>query len=199
MEKNFEIGQVVYILSEQAQSILPGIVAEEIVIKKLSGNTVSWKMKVGHGDKAKLFDSSKIKGEVYGSLDEVRDVMTARLSEYIDKISLEAQERVEKWYGKEISERQKQMQGTFIPASSIDDRIDPDLLLSSIENVPPSAKFTPDATRISDPKAALRNHLTSLAIPEEEQQADGEGEIFITGPNGERIPVRMSKPKMPPS
>lgn len=198
MEKNFEIGQVVYILSEQAQSILPGIVAEEVVVKKLSGNTVSWKVKVGLGDRAKLFDSARIKGEVYGSLDEVREVMTKRLNEYIDKISLEAQERVEKWYGKEISERQKQMQGTYTPMSSVDDRIDPDLLLSSIENVPPAARFTPDATRASDPRAALRNHLTALAIPEEEQTA-GEGEIFITGPNGERIPVRMSKPKMQPS
>lgn len=189
MEKNFEIGQVVYILSEQAQSILPGIIAEEVSIKKLSGNSISWKVKVGQGDKAKLFDSAKIKGDVYGSLDEVRSVMTQRLNEYIDKISSEAQTRVEKWYGKEISERQKIEQGQYMPSSSgHDDRIDPDLLLSSLENTPPTAKFTPEANRAADPKVSLRNRLESMVSPEDE-----EGSVFVTDLNGDRIPVRMPK------
>lgn len=200
MEKNFEIGQVVYILSEQAQSILPGIVAEEVVIKKLSGSMVSWKVKVGQGEKAKLFDSAKIKGEVYGSLDEVRQVMTKRLNDYIEKMCQEADQRVEKWYGKEIADRQKLAQTSpSLGISSIDDRIDPDILLSSIENVPPSPKFTQEAMRDSDPKSALRNHLTSLAIPPPDDETPfnpGEGDMFITGPNGERIPVRMAKPKV---
>jgi len=192
LEKNFEIGQVVYILSEQAQSILPGIVAEEVSVKKLSGNSVSWKVKVGQGDKAKLFDSAKIKGDVYGSLDEVREVMTQRLNEYIDKISLEAEVRVEKWYGKEISERQKVEQNHFAPSSGIgkmvDDRIDPDLLLSSLENMPPTAKFTPEANRASDPKASLRDRLEAMVAPENE-----EGSVFITDLNGDRVAVRMPK------
>lgn len=199
MEKNFEIGQVVYILSEQAQTILPGIIAEEVSIKKLTGNSVSWKVKVGGIDKAKLFDSAKIKGEVYGSLDEVRAVMTQRLNEYINKMVVDANERVEKWYGKEISERQKQDQGHNIglSVSTIDDRIDPDLLLSSIENVPQQPRFTPEATRAANPQVSLRDRLTELAIPAPEDDTDnGEGAIFITGPNGEKIPVRMSKPKV---
>jgi hypothetical protein len=171
-----------------------------VVIRKLTGNSVSWKIKVGHGDKAKLFDSAKIKGEVYGSLDEVRAIMTKRLNEYIDKISLEAQERVEKWYGKEIADRERQQQSQMTVPSppSVDDRIDPDILLSTIENGPPSPKFTPDATAMSaDPKRALKSHLTSLAIPSPEEDLEsGEGETFIQGPNGERIRVRMPKPKM---
>jgi hypothetical protein len=197
MTKNFEIGQVVYILSEQAQTILPGIVAEEVVIKKLSGNSTSWKVKVGHGDRAKLFDSSKIRGEVYGSLDEVREIMSQRLNEYVNKITVEAQERVEKWYGKEIADREKQMfQNTALNSpAAIDDRIDPDILLSSLENVPTSnsPKFTPEAK--IDPRASLRQNLTALAIPDEEEEVSGEGTMFITGPNGEKIPVRMQKPK----
>jgi len=194
LTKNFEIGQVVYILSEQAQSILPGIVAEEVVIKKLSGNSTSWKVKVGHGDRAKLFDSSKIKGEVYGSLDEVREIMQTRLNEYVDKITVEAQERVEKWYGKEIAEREKAMHTSPTPSTStFDDRIDPDILLSSIENSPISPKFTSEAK--IDPRASLRQNLMAAVIPDEEPSTDGEGHMFMQGPNGERIAVHVNKPK----
>lgn len=202
MEKNFEIGQVVYILSEQAQTILPGIIAEEVSVKKLSGNSISWKIKVGGADKAKLFDSAKIKGEVYGSLDDVKAVMSQRLNEYISKMVVDAELRVEKWYGKEVSERQKQEYGVAnLSVSSVDDRIDPDLLLSSIENAPVVPKFTPEAPRVvqsHNPQETLRNKLTALAIPpeDEDQQENGEGAIFITGPNGEKIPVRMSKTKV---
>lgn len=201
MEKNFEIGQVVYILSEQAQTILPGIVAEEVVIKKLTGNTTSWKVKVGDGDKAKLFDSAKIKGEVYGSLDEVRQVMTKRLNEFIDKLTGEAEMRVEKWYGKEIAARQKLAEtNPTISTSGTDDRIDPDILLSTLENNPnPGPKFTKEGLSGS-PKANLRAHLERLAVPEEDDESlSRDGAVFITGPNGERIPVNMPKPKVLPS
>lgn len=184
MEKNFEIGQVVYILSEQAQTILPGIVAEEIVVKKLTGNNISWKIKVGAGDKARLFDSSKIKGEIYGSLEEVRQVMTSRLSEYIDKISKEAENRVVKWYGKEIAEKQKMLETNKMTSTTSDDKIDPNVLLTTIENVP-EVVYT---------KNDLRNKIRDYVIPREEEEENGA--TFIQGPNGEKIPVSISRPKV---
>lgn len=193
-DKNFEIGQVVYILSEQAQTILPGMVVEECVVKKLSGNSVSWKVKVGSGDRAKLFDSAKIKGEVYGSLDEVRNVMTHRLSEYVDKISKEAEDRVEKWYGKEIADREKQNTTGTISPPDPDDKLDPELLLNSIENnTTPAPKFTPEATRAAQPQSNLRNHLMQLASPRpgEDGPLEGEGSVFMVDAGGNRVPVRI--------
>lgn len=195
LEKSFEIGQVVYILSEQAQTILPGLVAEELVVKKITGNSVSWKIKVGSGDKAKLFDSAKIKGEIYGSLEEVRTVMTKRLNEYIDKISTEAQQRVENWYGKEIADRQKMMQASpSAVGSGIDDRIDPELLLNAIENVPVQQtipKFKPETS----PKTNLRERLTDMVVDKSMEPGQvedvGEGGMFVQGPNGERIRIHM--------
>lgn len=206
MEKNFEIGQVVYILSEQSQSILPGIVAEEVVVKKLSGNSVSWKIKVGHAEKAKLYDSSKIKGEVYGSLEEVREVMTKRLNEFIFKISQDAQDRVEKWYGKEIADQAKHQQEILeqtrinsvvgeTPSSGFDDRIDPDALLNAIENRPQAQKFIPEPSPpLPASKAELRQRLKEMATADDE--GSGEGEMFVSLPSGERMQVRMQKPKL---
>lgn len=211
MEKNFEIGQVVYILSEQSQSILPGIIAEEVVVKTISGNSVSWKIKVGNGDKAKLFDSLKIKGEVYGSLEEVRGIMTKRLNDFIDKISQEANDRVEKWYGKEVAERARQQQdpgeqdkaNSSGDDSSGDDRIDPDALLNAIENkisLHQSSRFGTDPQAGARPRATsraeLKQRLTALAVPEEENGQGGEGDMFVSLPSGELVPVRMQKPKI---
>lgn len=201
MTKNFEIGQVIYILSEQTQHILPGIVAEEVVVKKLTGNNTSWKIKVGQGDRSKLFDSAKIRGEVYGSLEEIRDVMTNRLTEYVNKLTSEASERVEKWYGKEISDRQKAMLQAATGAnqqSTFDDRIDPELLLNSLENTPVSTtpKFTNDPKL--DPRATLRDNLRNMALdPILDEPQDSEGQMFIQGPNGEKIAVKINKPRQP--
>lgn len=197
-DKNFEIGQVVYILSEQAQTILPGMVVEECVVKKLSGNSVSWKVKVGAGERAKLFDSAKIKGEVYGSLDEVRNVMSQRLAEYVSKISKEAEDRVEKWYGKEIADREKENSSGSVVVTDPDDKLDPEALLSSIENTVPTPRFTQDApVQRQAPVSVsnLRNHLMNLATPppEELKALEGEGTVFMMDNEGNRVPVRMPK------
>jgi hypothetical protein len=193
-EKNFEIGQVVYILSEQAQTILPGVVVEECVVKKLSGNSVSWKVKVGAGDKAKLFDSAKIKGEVYGSLDEVRVVMTERLNKFVEDLTQAAEDRVEKWYGKEIAERERNNHSFVSQSNDPDDKIDPDVLLSSIENTAPAPKFTPEASRAPVPKSSMRDHLRNLATPpDEDLPVEGEGTVFMIDAGGNRVPVRMPK------
>lgn len=194
-DKNFEIGQVVYILSEQAQTILPGMVVEECVVKKLSGNSISWKVKVGAGEKAKLFDSAKIKGEVYGSLEEVRTVMTQRLTDFVNNLTKEAEQRVEKWYGKEIAERQKTLEPLSV-SNDPDDKIDPDLLLSSLENTAPTPKFhspapsTPSYPSQVTNKDLAKERLRALATPPEEELAQN-GAVFVLDDKGNRIPVKL--------
>lgn len=196
VDKNFEIGQVVYILSEQAQTILPGMVVEECVVKKLSGNSISWKVKVGAGDKAKLFDSSKIKGEIYGTLEEVHVVMTERLTKFVENLMESATKRVENWYGKEVAEQgRKVVAQPQLSQQDLDDKIDPDILLSSIENSMPEPKFTKEATIAAMPQTNLRSRLRDLATPDDEDQTplEGEGTVFMVDAGGNRVPVRMPK------
>ncbi len=190
--KNFEIGQVVYILSEQAQTILPGLVVEECVVKKITGNSTSWKIKVGHGDKAKLFDSAKINGELHGSLSEVQTVMTKRLQDYIINLVKEAEDRVEKWYGKEIADSQKASFEAASLSSNPEDKIDPDVLLSSIEDSAPAPKFVAEKKQEPKPqtKDGLKDHLKRMAIPDDEPVSEN-GSVFYVDIDGQRMPVRM--------
>lgn len=193
--KNFEIGQVVYILAEEAQTILPGLVVEECVVKKITGNTTSWKVKVGVGDKARLFDSAKIKGELFGSLEEVKASMTERLLTYVSNLLTEAEGRVEKWYGKEIADREKNQGSVNESPTGPDDRLDPELLLKSIEGpaVPPTPKFVKQETQ-SRPGESQKERLRRMAIPDDEPGPNENGAVFYVDADGVRVPVRMPTP-----
>lgn len=189
MTKNFEIGQVVYVLAQQSETILPGIVVEEIVVKKISGNSVSWKIKVGANEKAKLYDSSKINGVVYGSLEEVKMATLKQFTEFVEKMCVDAEERVEKWYGKEIAEKQKQL-AQSLGYSLPEDKIDPDTMLSSVEE--PGTREKIQKSDSSD----MRKKLEKMVIdesPENGTSSVADGEMFTIGPNGERIKVNLPR------
>jgi len=198
VEKTFEIGQVVFVLSEEKQTVVPGIIVEEVMKKTMNGNSVSWKMKVGPPNKAEVFDTLKIKGEVYGTLEEVKVVMTQRLNEYIEKLATEAAVRVENWYGKEIASRQKEIEANTSTMSA-DDRIDPNSLIASIENPTQSQveapKFNPSKPLgVHVSKEQTIAHLKSMVLENETPAGSlpGEPSMFISGPNGERIPVNIT-------
>lgn len=181
MTKVFEIGQVVYVLAEKEQIILPGIVVEEVVVKKLTGNFVSWKVKIGAAEKAKLYDTSKINGEVYGNLDELRAAMLTNFENFLNDLCKDAHLKVEKWYGKEIAERQK------IPTSLDNlDKIDPDAMLSSLEE--PSESFHPQHKTMPRNEREARQELKNMFV-DNSVNPENDSKLFFVNPNGERIPL----------
>lgn len=207
MTKEFEIGQVVYVLAEKEQIILPGIVVEEVVVKKITGNSVSWKIKVGAGDRAKLYDTSRIAGEVYGDLDELRVAMMNNFSNFLNDICKEADAKVEKWYGKEIAEQQKARAGNLDSM----DKIDPDSMLSSISESDSSSSSSSLSTLGQSTKPSfaasnkdeLRRKLenavrgeeggfdrSSTSVPTSIPVSEN-GKMFIMNANGERIEIRQ--------
>src|SRR5690606_25928254 len=124
-QQSFRIGQIVYVLSEKAEAIVPAIVVEEMVVKKLDGSSVSWKVAVGPPGKKKIVASHDISGDVFMSLDEIKEVMTKRLAAYVDNLIGEARQRTESWYGKQIEQPEQE--------ESSNRKIDPASLIDSIE------------------------------------------------------------------
>ena len=100
-KQNYQIGQIVYIMSDKAEAIVPAIVVEELIHKRLDGDSISWKVAVGPVEKKKIVASDDLSGEIYTSLEEIRNVMSARLSDYIDNLLSKAVKRTESWYGKQ--------------------------------------------------------------------------------------------------
>jgi len=101
-EGGLKIGEVVYILSNKNQNVIPALVVEESITKTLQGSSTVFKIQMGSGQKAKIVDSSKIDGEIFTNIDIVKETLSKRLNEYIDNLIATTKQRQEAWYGKRI-------------------------------------------------------------------------------------------------
>lgn len=120
---NYNIGQVIYVLSNKTQTVLPGIVREEIHHRSLDGENISYKIAIGPSNKQRIVDLSSVDGEVYGSIEEIRDVLVGRLTNFVDELCTTTLERVNTWYG----------QSSKSPSSqSVSERLDPSVLLNEV-------------------------------------------------------------------
>jgi hypothetical protein len=96
---NYSIGQIIYVLSNKTQTVLPGIIREEIHYRSLDGENVSYKIAIGPQSKQRVIDLSTVDGEVYGSLEEVRNILVSRLTSFVDDLCATTNEKVYQWYG----------------------------------------------------------------------------------------------------
>lgn len=122
----YTIGQIIYVLSSNATTVLPGIVTEETRHKSLNGEMTTYKIAIGPTGKQKIVDLSRVDGEVYGSLGEIREVISARLTGFLDSLLEETSQRVNLWYGDQNTPLNGQ---GAVPNT---ERIDPGALLNEV-------------------------------------------------------------------
>ena len=183
---SLQIGQIIYVLSNKAQKIIPAIVVEEVTIKKLDGNETSWKVSVGPQGKEKIIDSKRLDGELYASLDEVQAVLKNKLDEFIVGIVSEAEKRAAEWYGSKTKLAEQYRD---------DDKIDPNSLIE--EDVVPAKSSTDIKKRtsgMSKAQAAKEARNKLIAAMSEDSQA-GTGDIVdqeeIRLPDGQVVKVNI--------
>lgn len=132
----YKIGQVVYILSNKGQSIIPAMIVEQATVQTLSAKRVSWKLAMGTKNNPNkpqtVVDSAEINGEIYPSLEAVRYVLQTRLVKFIDDITIQAKKRTELWYGEQLQKANKKSEEKKLPL--IDGKIDPEDLLKDLDN-----------------------------------------------------------------
>jgi len=210
-KEDLEIGQVIYIVSDKSGNVIPAIVAEEVVIKTLEGNSTSWKLFVGPQTSRQIIDSRKITGDVYSTIEEVGDVLQDRLSEFINGTIAETKQRAKKWYGVYVDESDKR---NALMSSLTDEtgKIDADQLLETVDrsenetqSIPSKASTTKQqqktistSRRPKTAKEKLREAFGSdeealLEAAEQKQQSlpDQNGIVkkIVKGPDGQ--PVEM--------
>jgi hypothetical protein len=193
--QSFSIGQVVYILSNKGQSLLPAMVVEESIIKSLEGTSSSWKLAIGKTNNPekpqKIVDSTRINGEIYASLDAVHKVLHERLVEFITDLVNSAKRREELWYGtlKQKSNVKKEPAG-----ANGEQQYEPEDLIEEIEGaVVPDGSPAPVVAPSSNTDA-LREKIKNLATPDgnEDPIATPDASFVIEGPEGTRIPVKVN-------
>lgn len=190
---SLEIGQIVYILSDKAQAIVPAIVVEEVIVKKFDGNQVSWKVSIGPKNNNKVVDSSRINGEIYTSLEDVKNVLMERFTGFVNGLCSDTEKKVESWYGKQRR----------VEVESDTGKIDPESIVSSIEqrtNQQQAFRPMPSNSNQLTPKENERERLRNLLrVEDEEEEPDEIGvpkqAVKIQGPNGEDMVVNVKMPE----
>lgn len=193
-KQSFSIGQVVYILSSQGQNIIPAMVIEEQTIQTLQGTNVSWKIAIGEpGEKQKIVDSTKLSGEIFTSLDEIKNLLTKRLNVFIEQTIKVAKQRENVWYGK-LRNESKILTST--QQTQKQNKIDPESFLEDLEGYTnkQSSPFTKDFGQISEEEkqSNLKEKLKTAIIPtreelENELEELKDDKVILTGPDGRPI------------
>jgi hypothetical protein len=80
----YDVGQVLYAVSHKAMKVIPLRVTERIVRQTLEGDIVTYVAQLPDG--RELSDLSKLSGDIYISLDEVRTQMIVRITDVVDVI-----------------------------------------------------------------------------------------------------------------
>lgn len=182
---NLQIGQIIYVLSNKAQKIIPAIVVEEMIVKTLNGNQVSWKVSVGPTGKEKIIDSKRLDGELYASLDEVQNVLKERLEQFINSIVVDAEKRARVWYSSKTK---------LIETVNEEEKIDPNSLIEEdivAEKAPEPKKKNSGLSKAQAAKE-VRNKLVA-ALSEESQAAPGDiaDQEEIRLPDGQVVKVNI--------
>ena len=80
----FQVGQVLYVISQKKQQVYPVRVVEQVVRKSLEGETISYQVEIPSKDENKRYELSKLGPNVHSDLSKVRDLLMRNASVKID-------------------------------------------------------------------------------------------------------------------
>lgn len=186
--KKFSIGQVVYVLSNRNQTIVPVMIVEEVTVQTLEGKRTSWKFAVGAPSKQKIVESKQLDGEIYSSLEEIKNVLTERLNKFMNQTISNALRQEEAWYGQQI--KKAKQAGLIVNDSQ---KIDPGTLLDNTTNIPANNdNFITQAARELD-KEEQKRKLREMLTPDDEDNPEhtNEQNIMTIIENGAKVRVHL--------
>jgi len=82
---SYKVGQVVYIILNKRQTVLPAQVVEETVRRTLNGEEVTYSVRVPNNTK-KTYALAELDGDVYSSLGDVREKLVSNATAVIDDL-----------------------------------------------------------------------------------------------------------------
>lgn len=92
----YEIGQILYVLMNRETKICPVQVVEEIIKRSLTGEVTSYIVKVGK--KNELSTLSEIDGEVFSSIDLLKETLHDKITKSVNTVIENAKTRADEWY-----------------------------------------------------------------------------------------------------
>lgn len=189
MAKNssLAIGQIVYILSDKTQTILPAKIVEKTVIQTLNDDKVSWKLAIGFGAKQKIVDSKRIKGEIFENLNDIEKLLTEKLGTFINKIMRQAQAWEQQWY-ETPKNKKEEKENSQASEENDQEKIDPESLINDFDIPLPTnnSPITESSNERLSPEEQ-RERLRNMVADDDEEEPKT---TYIT-PDGEKVPINL--------
>jgi hypothetical protein len=211
-QKTLNIGQIIYILSNKSQSVVPAIVAEEDTrkVRKLDGihEVVNYKLCIGPKERQRVVELNRIDGEVFESLEAIKETLVGRLTSFVDDLVKTTQTNVLNWYGV-TADNQALEAGDGVAHSG--DKFDPEQLIHAVNNNLPLQNSNqthplqlqggmPQQQQGLNPHATMRDNIRQMVAPEDDgMQGLGlggpieHGQTFAVLPDGTRVPVKLNQ------
>ena len=82
----FQVGQVLYVISQKRQQVYPVRVVEQVVRKSLDGESISYQVEIPGKEENKRYELSKLGPAVYPDLRKVRGVLINNATKKIDEL-----------------------------------------------------------------------------------------------------------------
>jgi hypothetical protein len=177
----YELGQIIYVLSSKTQTVVPAVIEEEFLHKKLNGNVVTYKVSIGPPGKRKIVDLDRVDGEVFTSLEEIRNTLVERLTGFVNDLINTTEERTKNWYGSQSPVTSNN------ESKGSPDKIDPQAFLEQASSVPTAAAPISRPQQLPksvDPKQAMREQLRSMIDPGGPELPGGVEETEIVDADG---------------
>ena len=204
-QQTYNMGQIIYILSNKSQSVVPAIVDEQVVrkIRKNDGihEVVSYKLCIGPKDRQQVVDLARIDGEVFDSLEAIRTTLVERLTGFVDDLVKNTQKNVLNWYGVTAD---NQLVDTFQNDSLQEGKFDPAQLVHAVNNGLQIQGVTPHSLQLQQPQQqamsphlSLRDNIRAMV----EENEDGMQGLGIGAPHtpqtviledGTKVKVKLS-------
>ena len=81
---SYKVGQILYVILHKRQTVIPAQVVEETVRRTLDGEQVTYSVHVPNAKKA--YTLSELDGDVYPSLDDVREKLVSNATAVIEDL-----------------------------------------------------------------------------------------------------------------
>jgi len=117
-----EVGQIIFLVSRKAQSVLAAQICEQNVKKTLDGEETSFRVRIGTGDDdvddIQLYDLDRVDADIYASPEEASESLYATAKSAIDSLVNEAVDDASKFFNyqrlptKKTSTRRKSRKAT---------------------------------------------------------------------------------------
>jgi hypothetical protein len=97
---NYDVGQILYVISSETQRIVPMLVCEEIRRRTASGEEVSYLVR--QGAQATTFDLKSVNGIIHRSIDEALTELRNNFEQFLQQQSSWTVEMQRVWYQHKI-------------------------------------------------------------------------------------------------